>query len=230
MDFEAHSKRACHTFRCRRGGSERPKLCRRSRIVNSKDAPLPRFTVRLAVISVDIVAGKTAWPAGSLGEDERQRLHASHESRRREIASWPCGFERPAVAFETEDLGLLAPRQQQMDLDQITGDGLESWCPRLTGRYPGARRAWFERCRTIVHADRASDFFGIRHHRGSDDVVMVLEEQNKVAVWSSRRRDNVGAPSRLHGHILAGDGIPIFGPTRPDDDRRVQSQAGILHD
>ena len=67
--------------------------------MDPKDAPLPRFTVRLAVISVGIVAGETARPARSLGEDERQRLHATDEPGRREVASWSCGFERPAMAF-----------------------------------------------------------------------------------------------------------------------------------
>ena len=89
----------------------------------------------------------------------------------------------------------------------------------------------------VVHRRQTGDVLHIGHERGSDDVVLILEEQGDIAIVplagifrQAGIDDDVCTPGILLRDIGTGHRIAILRPLRTDDNGTVQSITRIQHD
>ena len=63
---------------------------------------------------------------------------------------------------------------------------------------------------------------------GADNLVFVLDKEREVPVSRPGRRMNVHPPAGLHGSILSGYRVGIFGPGGTNDDGSIQTQPWVF--
>src|SRR5437899_12254132 len=93
--------------------------------MNLEDPPQPRLPIGLTVIAVEIGAGKAAGPTRALSQGEAQRLHPAHQDCGEQVTPLPAQLERPLVALQTEDMRLLARREEDVALHGNADEGLQ---------------------------------------------------------------------------------------------------------
>src|SRR5207248_7954900 len=160
------------------------------------------------MVTVEVVAGQSGSAAGAVGERDVERLEAADLIAAQQGAAGPARLERPAVALQTEDVGLLTEGDQDVGLDRVADVRLDEWGRRvlvdvaaedLCGvLVPG--QPLFERFRPIIQADHTLHLLRVGHRMGADDLVLVLDEQAEVAVGGPRRGMDIDSPARSEEH------------------------------
>ncbi len=133
-----------------------------------------------------------------------QRVERAQLRRADQRRSLTPRFEGPTVAFDAEDVRLLAGRRQDVETQRVAGKGLQQRRRRVAMDGTGkdtrgvrvARQARRQRLGPIVDADRALDLLGVGHLRGADHLVLVLDQEHEVAIAGGTRYGHVRAPAR----------------------------------
>src|SRR5262245_28341540 len=161
--------------------------------MNPEDSPQPCLPIGLTVIAIEVVAGKATGPAGAVSQGEAQRLHPAHQDCGEQVTPLPARLERPSMTLQTEDMRLLAGREENVNPHGIADEGLKERGSRAAmdlaaedpRRVPVLREPLSERICPVVEADDAPDVLEVRHDGRADDHVLILDEEGEVAIGRS---------------------------------------------
>src|SRR5688500_13268448 len=106
------------------------------------------------------------------------------------------------MSLDRKDVRLLAPWRQHVEPHAVTRPGLEGRGGRHRRNGAGLIP---ERGCAVIQTDYSSDARGVGHAMGTNGGVLVLKEENRVAIRILTRHAHIGPPGSAPVEVFAGE-------------------------
>src|SRR5437870_6999451 len=107
---------------------------------NLKIPPHARLSIWSAMVAVLVVPGDAGGASGTALEGHGDRFEGTHLQRADQARAGGPWLQAPPVVLDAEDVRLLAPGHEHVDVDGIAGERLEQWRRGLGRSSAGERR------------------------------------------------------------------------------------------